>query len=252
MFFGQRENRNRFLIVSQFVLLVFAAVQIVCVSASDAPWLGKPIQQWDRKDLERIFTDSPWARAATVTRTWLPISEKDVHDKPLSGSGRKLPSEVERANEGTYGGDLNVNVYWASSRVMRAASARKSELFDGKQGVDAAKYANEPQAEYQIVVQSADMAPFFRHDEAYFRSIAYLQAKKTKLKLSPSRVHYERDTQGVLVTAAIFFFPKRTAAGEPNISADEKGVAFNCKFEGSTLQVNFEPQKMVDSSGPDL
>jgi hypothetical protein len=76
--------------------------------------------------------------------------------------------------------------------------------------------------------------------------------KKTKLKLSPSHVRYERDAQGVLVTAAIFFFPKKTPAGDPTISADEKSVAFNCKLEGSTLQVNFEPQKMVDSSGPDL
>src|SRR5215510_10793201 len=78
--------------------------------AKDEPWKGKPYNEWDRKDLERIFTDSPWSRVATVTRTWLPISEKDAHDKMVSGSGRKLPAEMERANEGSVGGDLNINV----------------------------------------------------------------------------------------------------------------------------------------------
>lgn len=252
MLSAPRRNRIRLLIVPQFIFLIFVCVQIVCVSASDAPWLGKPVQQWDRKDLERIFTDSPWARSVSVSRTWLPISEKDIHDKPLSGAGRKLPTETERASEGTYGGDLKINAYWASSRVMRAASARKSELFDGKQGVDAVKYASEAQEEYQIVLQSEDMAPFFRHDENYFRSNAFLQMKKTKLKLFPSHVRYERDAQGVLVTAAIFFFSKKTPAGEPTVSPDEKNVQFSCKLEGSTLQVNFDPQKMVDSSGSDL
>jgi hypothetical protein len=219
--------------------------------AKDEPWKGKPYEQWDKRDLERIFTDSPWSRVATVTRTWLPISEKDAHDKVMSGT-RKLPAELERATEGTVGGDLNINVYWASSRVMRAASARRSELADSKKDVDVAKYASEPQEEYQIVVQSADMAPFFRHDEKYFQTVATLQMKKSKLKLSPSHVRYERDAQGILVTAAVFYFPKKTSSGDPVIVADEKNVTFVCKLEGSTLQVNFEPPKMADATGLDL
>jgi hypothetical protein len=219
--------------------------------AKDEPWKGKPYEQWDKKDLEHIFTDSPWSRITTVARSWLPISEKDVHDKIISGT-RKLPAELERASEGTVGGDLNVNVYWASSRVMRAASARKSELIDGKKDIDIAKYSSEPQDEYQIVVQSADMAPFFRHNEEYFQTVATLQMKKTKLKLSPSHVRYERDAQGVLVTAAVFYFPKKTPSGDPVIAADEKNVSFVCKLEGSTLQVSFDLPKMIDATGADL
>jgi hypothetical protein len=235
----------------QLLFLVLFAAFAVSVSATDAPWKSKPYQEWDRKDLERIFTDSPWSRTATVSRSWRPISEKDVHDKIISGT-RKLPAELERASESTVGGDLNVNVYWASSRVMRAASARKSELIDGKKDIDIAKYANESQDEYQIVLQSADMAPFFRHDEQYFQSVASLQMKKSKVKLSPSHVRYEHDAQGVLVTAAIFFFPKKTPSGKATLAADERNVSFFCKLEGSTLQVSFEPPRMIDAVGPDL
>jgi hypothetical protein len=58
--------------------------------------------------------------------------------------------------------------------------------------------------------------------------------------------------KGILVTSALFFFPRKTASGDPTIAADEKNVEFTCQVEGSTLRVNFEPQKMVDQTGPDL
>jgi len=158
---------------------------------------------------------------------------------------------AQSAAGGTPTGDeLNFNVYWASSRIMRAASARKSVLHGGKE-VDVAKYANEPQEEYQIVVQSEDMAPFVRHDESFYQANAFLEIKKNKQKISPSHVRYERDEKGQ-VAAAVFLFPKQTSSGEPTVPADEKNVEFNCKIEGSRLRVNFDPQKMVDSSGPAL
>jgi len=236
------------------VILVFISFAIFAglVWAKDEPWKGKLYDQWDRKDLERIFTDSPWSRVVSVTRSWVPITAKDLPEKLISGSIRQLPTELERSSENSVGGELSINVYWASSRVMRAASARKSLLVDGKKDVDVTKYATEPQEEYQIVVQSTDMAPFFHHDEKYFQGAAFLQMKKSKLRLSPSKVRYERDSNGVLVTVAIFYFPKKTPSGVPTIPADEKSAEFSCKLEGTLLQANFDVQKMTDSSGPDL
>jgi hypothetical protein len=134
---------------------------------------------------------------------------------------------------------------------MRGASARKSELLGGK-NVDVAKYANEPQEEYQIIVQSEDMTPFFRRDEKSFQANATLQMKKSKLNVSPSHVRYERDANGILVTAAVFYFPKKTAIGAATIPGDERTVEFSCKVEGTVLRVSFDLQKMTDSSGPDL
>ncbi|HJZ65297.1 MAG TPA: hypothetical protein VKD70_13325 [Candidatus Acidoferrum sp.] len=231
------------------ISLLFLAV---LAWAKDEPWKGKPYDQWNKKDLERIFTDSPWSRVVAVTRTWTPITAKDLPEKPLSGGIRQLPKELERSSETSVGGELNINVYWASSRVMRAASARKANLIDGKMDADATKYAAEPQEEYQIVVQSTDMAPFFHHDEKYFQTAATLQMKRSKVRLSPSHVHYERDATGTLVTTAVFYFPKKTSSGAPTISADEKNAEFSCKLEGTVLQTNFDLQKMTDSSGPDL
>jgi len=227
-------------------------VAVAFAWASGAPWKGKPYQQWDDKDIERVFLDSPWARTTTVTRTWLPISSKDLPDKIISGSGRSLPTELERSGETSVGGELNFYVLWASSRVMRAALARKSVLHGDKKDLDVEKYASEAQEEIQILVQSEDMAPFTRKDEKFFQANTFLQPRKSKQRISPSHVRYERDAKGILVTSALFFFPRKTATGERTIASDEKTVEFNCNMDGVSLRVNFEPQKMVDQNGATL
>ncbi len=246
----KRQNRNAF----AQSLLVFSVVMLFSASvwAGSEPWKGKPYQQWDDKDIERVFLDSPWSRTTTITRTWLPISSKDLPDKIISGSGRPVPTELERSGETSVGGELKFYVFWASSRVMRAASARKSVLHGDKKDMDVDKYVTEPQEEIQILVQSEDMAPFTRKDEKFYQTNAYLQSKRSKQKIPPSHVRFERDTKGILVTSALFFFPRKTASGEPTIPSDEKSVEFNCNMDGSSLRVNFEPQKMVDQTGPSL
>jgi hypothetical protein len=229
-------------------LLLFAAL----ASASDPPWKGKPYQQWDDKDVQRVFTDSPWARTVTITRTWLPVTSKDVPNESIAGRGKGIPSTPDRAADNAIGGEVEIYVSWASSRVMRAASARKAILHGSKTDVDVEKYANEPQEEYQIVLQSEDMAPFFRHDEKFFQTMAALEMKKSKQKISPSHVHFEHDEKGLMVTSATFYFPKQTPSGTPTISGDEKSVEFSCKIEDSVLRVSFEPPKMGDGKGPTL
>jgi len=242
---------------------IFAALAFVAIAlASDPPWKGKPYDEWTDKDLEKIFTDSPWARIATVTRTWAPLTSKEgaasgpaggaQPNSPMPGGRPGGPGGVTAPSGSEAAGDeLRFNVYWASSRIMRAASARKSVLHGEKKDLDVAKYANEPQEEYQVVVQSEDMAPFVRHDENFYQANSFLDVKKTKQKIPPSHVRYERDEKG-LVGAAVFYFPKKTASGELTLPGDEKNVEFNCKIEGSRLRVNFDPQKMADSQGPSL
>src|SRR3977135_1955331 len=200
----KRQNRNAF----AQSLLVFSVVMLfsAVVWAGSEPWKGKPYQQWDDKDIDRVFLDSPWSRTATITRTWLPISSKDLPDKIISGSGRPVPTELERSGETSVGGELKFHVFWASSRVIRAASARKSVLHGDKKDVDVDKYVTEPQEEIQILVQSEDMAPFTRKDEKFDQRKSYLQSKRSKQKILPSHVRFERDAKGSLATSAPVFF----------------------------------------------
>jgi hypothetical protein len=216
--------------------------------ANDLPWKGKPYEQWTAQDAERVFTDSPWARTAAITRTWRPATEKEYPNRTLSHAARTIPDNPGPGND-HLGSESSFDVYWASSRVVRAASARKAILRGTQKNVDVEKYVIEPQEEYQIDVQSEDMTPFFRHDEGFYQANAFLEMRKNKQKIAPSHVRYEHDEKG-LVTSAVFFFPKKTLSGAPTIPSDEKNVAFTCKIEGATLRVHFELQKMVDNNGP--
>jgi hypothetical protein len=223
--------------------------------AGDKPWKAKPYQQWNEKEVESILTDSPWVRVTPIQRSWLPIEEKDVPGQPpMNGSVRQMPNAStatttpERVGEGTWR-ELNVQIYWQSSRVMRAATARQAVLHGEK--VDVEKYVSEPQGEYQIIVRMQDMTPFQQHDEKFFQDNAFLQTKKGKDKISPTHVVYEKNSKG-LVADAIFFFPKTTSSGAPTVSADETEVQFSCKIADTTVRVGFRPRDMVDQSGPAL
>src|SRR4029077_15503561 len=86
---------------------------------------------------------------------------------------------------------------------------RKGVLHSGKDEAEAEKFATQPLGEYQILVQSLDMAPFYRNEEAWFVKNSSLELKKSKQKMSPSRVEFDRDSSGRTIVAARVFFPKK-------------------------------------------
>jgi len=246
----------------QLCLLLALLLEVPLGWAGDKPWKTKPYQQWDEKELQTILTGSPWVRVTSIQRTWLPVSEKDVAPEPeIRGGVRQMPAGGGQA--GQTGGtantpvragesawrELNVYIYWQSSRVMRAATAREAVLHGEKVDVD--KYAGEPQSEYQIILRMEDMTPFVQHSEEFFKSSAFLQMKRGKSKISPSHVLYERNQKG-LIQDAVFFFPKTSPSGLPAVSGDETDVQFSCKIADSTVRADFKPREMVDQSGPDL
>lgn len=238
-----------------FGLLLGLLLGATLLCGGDKPWKAKTYQQWDEKDLQTILTDSPWVRVTPIQRSWLPVAEKDVApDAQINGGIRQMPNAGTNANTPVRAGEgswreLNVQIFWQSSRVMRAATAREAVLHG--QQVDVDKYASQPQSEYQIVLRMEDMTPFALHDEKFFQDSSFLQTKKSKDKIVPTHVVYERNAKGT-VQDAIFFFPKTTPAGTPTISGDEKEVEFSCKIADSTVRVGFRPQEMVDQSGPAL
>jgi len=223
--------------------------------AGDKPWKAKPYQQWNEKELQAILTDSPWVRVTPIQRSWRPGSQRDIGSQERSSGGLKgqtpapSPGTTAPVGAGEDTQEMNVQIYWQSSRVMRAATARQAMLHGEKVDVD--KYASEPQSEYQIVLRMEDMTPFQQHDEKFFQDNAFLQMKKSKDKISPTHVVYEKNSKG-LVADAIFFFAKTNSSGAPTVSADETDVQFSCKIADTTVRVGFKLRDMVDQSGPAL
>lgn len=223
--------------------------------AGDKPWKAKPYQQWNEKELEAILTDSPWVRVTPIQRSWRPGSERDIAPQERSSGGVRgqtpatSPATTPQVGASEDMQEMSVQVYWQSSRVMRAATARQAVLHGEKLDVD--QYASQPQDEYQIIVRMQDMTPFRQHDEKFFQDNAFLQMKKGKYKVSPTHVVFEKNSMGS-VQDAIFFFPKTTSSGAPTVFADETEVQFSCKIADSTVRVGFRPRDMVDQSGPAL
>jgi hypothetical protein len=236
-------------------LLVGLLLGVTLLWAGDKAWKAKPYQQWNEKELEAILTDSPWVRVTPIQRSWRPGSQQDIAPQERSSGGLRgqtpatSPASTAPVGAGEDTQEMNVQIYWQSSRVMRAATARQAVLHG--ETVDVDKYASQPQDEYQIVVRMQDMTPFQQHDEKFFQDNAFLQMKKGKDKISPTHVVYEKNSKG-LIADAIFFFPKTTSSGAPTVSADETDVQFSCKIADSTVRVGFKLRDMVDQSGPAL
>jgi len=238
-------------------------VLAVLAWAGDGPWKSKPYQQWNDADIQRVFTESPWSRKVTVEGTWKPVTQVESAggtttaagnsggngSKGMGGSATVLPAEHD-ANAGTVGPSVPFNVFWMSSETMRAALARRGVLHAGKDEASAEKYVESPLDEYQIAVEGTDMAPFYHNEEKFFEANSALEVKKTKQKISPSHVVYNRNEKSV-ITSVIFFFPKKVN-GQDAISPSDKSVEFTCKMGKSTLHAMFEPKNMLNQKGVDL
>jgi hypothetical protein len=256
---------------SLFVVLLAAMLASgMLLAGSKDPWIAKPFDQWTDQDIQTILTVSPWIQKVTVEATWKPMTPGEMPEsapgipsgaqsQPTAGGGNGtsqnrpqtvIPAEAD-PNARTRGDDVQFLVYWMSSRTMRGAVARRAELHAGEDPKEAAAMVAQPQETYRIIVQGTDMAPFQRQEEKAYGSLAWLQLKKSKDKISPSHVDLQKDNKGV-VTSAVFQFPKKNAAGGPTIPPDTKGVEFDCKVGASTLKAYFDPPKMTDSQGPDL
>jgi hypothetical protein len=258
-------------------ILVSSAVLIAAalVFAGGDPWKSKPYQQWDDKDVQRILQDSPWAKVVQVDANWK-NSKLNSNDDPVQptvpsgasaaggktgGMGGGVMGGQSPASNAPPGGNVGSGassseasfvVRWVSSRTVQRAAARKSELAGQLKPEDAEKQLAQSPDVYEIVVVGPDMRPFQSADEDTLKTNAYLIEKKTKQKLSPTKVEVSRSTDGNKVQIVAFIFSKKSTNGEPTIADDEKGVDFNCLVGGAKIHTSFDIPKMQDTQGRDL
>lgn len=244
------------------VTVILAAVAIAW--AGGDPWKTKPVDQWTDKDIQEILMTSPWAKASVqVQGAWRPDGMSPATTSGgTPGSSSDMSHTSGGATPDTPGGSAKADqaaasrasysVFWWSSRTIRAASMRRAVLKGSMTEADAEKtLANAPD-DYMVLVQGTNMQIFQHRGEEAFDKTAYLQLKKTKQKVYPSKVSFTKGSDGTSVTGAVFFFPKKGANGEPTIAPDEKEIDFYLQMGDAKLLTYFDPRKMVDSKGEDL
>ena len=129
---------------------------------------------------------------------------------------------------------------------------RRAVLKGSMTEADAEKTVANVPDDYMILVQGTNMQIFQHRGEDAFAKSAYLQLKKNKQKLSPTKVSFLKGSDGQSVTGAVFYFAKKDASGEPAIAPDEKEIDFYLQVGDSKLLTYFDPRKMVDAKGEDL
>lgn len=238
-------------------------ILVVATWAGDV-WRSKPMSQWTDKDVQDILQNSPWAKAGVQAQgAWRPDGVTQA-----SGSGGVAGSSSDfshgsagattdkqggtEKNAAAEAGRATYSIFWWSSRTIRAASMRRAVLKGTMKEEEAeSTVANTPD-EYMVLVQSTNMAIFQIRGEKAFENAAYIQLKKTKQKVSPSHVAFLKAGDGTTVNGAVFYFPKKSANGEPTISPDEKEIDFYLQVGDAKLLTYFDPKKMVDGKGEDL
>jgi hypothetical protein len=247
-------------------LIVLAAMVLTSLAwaGGGEPWNGKPYQQWNDADINRVLHLSPWSHNVVTEQTWRPLGIADLvtgdsgtagsHTSPsgggAKGTGTYMAAEHD-SNAYTRGPDAHFDVYWSSSQTIRKALAQRAVLHNGNDAKQAEDFVNAAQDDYQVLVQGTDMAPFQRKDEKEYATMAWLQLKGSKDKIMPVHVTYTRDDKNA-VTGAAFYFAKKTASGSPTIPDGTKTADFYCKVGASTIHAGFEIQKMQNEKGVDL
>jgi hypothetical protein len=246
-----------------FALTAVLALAAIVWAGGD-PWKTKPFDQWTEKDVQDVLQNSPWSKANIQAQgAWHPDGTTQMSGSVgIAGSGSDTSNRSEGATPDQLGGaEKNASaaaaqavytIFWWSSRTIRAASSRRAVLKGTMTQADADKAVATPPDDYMILVQGTNMVIFQQRGEQAFQNAAYIQLKKNKEKLSPSKVVFLKGPDGSTVTSAIFYFSKKGSNGEPTISADEKGIDFYLQIGGSKILTNFDPKKMVDNQGEDL
>jgi hypothetical protein len=232
--------------------------------AGGDPWKAKPMSQWSDKDVQDILQNSPWSKSGLQAQgAWRPdgmtaasgnvgiAGTGSDRSKTSAGATPDTPGGLEK-NASASAAQASYSIFWWSSRTIRAASMRRAVLKGTMKEEDAENTVANTPDEYMVLVQGTNMDIFKLRGEKAFENVAYIEAKRTKQKISPSHVAFLKGGDGETVTGAVFYFPKKSANGEPTISSDEKEIDFFVQLGGSKLLTYFDPRKMVDAKGEDL
>ena len=249
--------------------VIFSAATILVAAsliwAANDPWKSKPYDQWDDKDIHRIFNDSPWSKVVQIT-TSSPSSAPSDSGVPAASSS----AGSSQATRGTGGGGQYPQssggypssqpssaaatpfvVRWTSSRTIREAAIRSAVLKGQLKPEDASKDLQQPVDMYQVLVAGPNMKAFQSADESTLKNSTVLETKRTKEKLTPSDVKIQHNPDGS-IESVIFLFPKKASSGEPTIPPNEKGADFATSVGGMKINTSFDFSKMEDAQGRDL
>ena len=241
-------------------LLVAATVFVAINVWAGDPW-EKSYKDWDEKDVRKILNDSPWSKAVEIERKEKKHGLEAPAGAPTIAGARAEDEEDEQEEKDEERGrgekekkkdDLKFLVRWVSSRTLREASVRGQVLQGKIPEAEADKYLPPAAGDYELALVGIDMSSFQNADESALRAKTYLVAKKSKERITASKVEIVRGPDGKRINAIVFHFPKKSDSRQAEDSVDKKELKFVIRTGAIEIKARFDPQKMIDSQGTDL
>jgi hypothetical protein len=259
------------------LLTIFMFLAGLALWAADI-WV-KPYTDWTDKDIQKIMSDSPWAKKVTVTfeagggsgggggggaapgkgKSAGPAGGAQSLDPGDSGGGGGGGGGGGRgggrggggggggggapAGGGGGGGDTDLTIRWLSSTVVQQALVKAQYGAEAGTSPEAKKRLETEQKFYVIWVANLPNSARPRNDEGMkaLLQATTLSAKDKSITAGEVVFPDPAQSKGARTTSANFLFERKVA-----FSPDDKEVEFTTKFGTKTkVQVKFNLKSMV-------
>jgi hypothetical protein len=242
-------------VILSTVLLVLLGIGAVWAGE---PWEDKPYTEWTQKEVEKLLSDSPWAKSVKK-RTGPGRYEWDSGGPGWIGDGGP-PSQ--RAGSVPVPETSKNVIRWESSLTIRQARARFHEMDSYKDMTkeETARLLNTRPQQHVISVRGRyvyDLLDGMEEvTEDSFRKSVYLKLSNQR-EIQPVGVEVEAGNARVVggraqfSTTVWFGFP-REKEGSPAIGPNERKVEFHWVTPKKKLKVDFDLRKMQRDGKPDL
>ena len=221
------------------VIALLACLATLTVAFAQKP--PKPWKEWNRKEAEKIFNDSPWSHSQTETTS---SQQEDVSTNFGNTRGRE-----DAVRSGPVNSSLTLHVRFFSARPIRQAYVRMLETADTQpdpSGLDKMEaWANLPPDERIIVAlaYTANQGAAARPAGALRRATTDEMKGNAFLERSDGKrvALVEYTAPGKDVFGARFVFP-RNVDGQPFLNPDAGTIRFHLEYTPKLSEASAAPQ----------
>jgi hypothetical protein len=238
---------------SVFVLGISAALAI-SLFASDA-WKTKPYEKWTAQEVQKILTDSPWAKPILLPNYPYLNGDSRETDKEIR-IGKAYdpvadPLAEPSAHTRTFKPEGTFILRWNSSRTLRRALYRDAVLH-GLPPDFAQHYLIDSPDHLQLVLIAVGQTLLPPVEESSLSKETYIQLQPTGEKVYSNHVRIRDMVDAGGDEAYVFDFPITTGPNSPSLLKGVTLVEFFTQVGVRKFNAKFHPEEMVNREGADL
>jgi hypothetical protein len=211
-----------------------------CIAAADF-WQAKPYTEWTDKDLQKMITNSPWAKSFSPPAPAGGPGDSGASTPLSEGGGRGRGGGVPFGGPAAADSSTAPTIYarWQSALPVKQAFVRLKYGAEAATSPDAKQLLDRPETNYEIVV-SGPLKSMLRGDTdtlklSLMESSSLTSKGKGPVKPSDVQIALSRDSNDM-----VLHFPRTTP-----FTADDKEVEFETKFGDLVLRYKFKVKDMV-------